>query len=218
MRKLFVVLLILICVGWMMSCSPQGENNVKEDVANTIDSVRPNGLPTTARLADSGDNLSVYLNDDKKAEYDEDAYTTSLYIYDHKTKDLTKLLTTTEPEGYSWIKETGKDAVRCSLADIHAIYEARLFPYDRKLLVCGCFDMRNVFSFIIDIETKDVLCLPTNGGLLGFTSEEGFAVMQSYEYNTGVDEEGEFLCGRHTLISVFDENGRFVRSMSLEQE
>ena len=58
--------------------------------------------------------------------------------------------------------------------------------------------------------------LPTNSGFVGFTSEEGYVVMQSYAYNIGLDEEGEPKGGRHTVLSVFDENGKFIRSMDLE--
>lgn len=65
------------------------------------------------------------------------------------------------------------------------------------------------------MDDKSVLFLPTNGGLIGFTMEEGYAIMQSYKYNEALDEEGVPLGGRHTLLSVFDENGRNIKSLEL---
>ena len=174
------------------------------------------GLPRTARMADKSEEFAIFLNDDKKAEFDEDAFIVSLYVYNYKTRQLTKLLTTTEPEGYKWYSPAGENASKCLLTDIHSIYYARLFPYAEKLLVTGCFDSRNEFSYIIDLNDKSAMLLPTNSGFVGFTSEEGYVVMQSYAYNTGLDEEGEPKGGRHTVLSVFDENGKFIRSLDLE--
>ena len=180
------------------------------------DSLYQVGLPRTARITDRSEEFAIFLNEDKKAEFDEDAYIVSLYVYDYKTRQLTKLLTTTEPEGYKWYTPAGENATKCSLNDIHSIYYARLFPFAKKLLVTGCFDSRNEFSYIIDLDDKSVLLLPTNSGFVGFTSEEGYVVMQSYAYNSGVDENGDIKGGRHTVLSVFDENGKFIRSLDLE--
>lgn len=183
----------------------------------SLDSLYQIGLPQTAKLEDYNDDYLVFLNHDKKAEYDEDAFISSLYVFDNKAKQLSKLLTTTEPKQYSWVMPAGEQSEKCKLSDIHAIYEARLFPYAKKIIVSGIFDMRNSLSYIIDLDDKSVLFLPTNGGLVGFTMEEGYAIMQSYKYNEALDEEGVPMGGRHTLLSVFDENGRNIKSLDLEQ-
>lgn len=196
------------------SSSIDARNSV---LSSLLDSLYQEGLPRTARMADKSEEFVIFLNDDKKAEYDEDAFIVSLYVYNYKTRQLTKLLTTTEPEGYKWYNPAGENASKCLLTDIHSIYYARLFPYAKKLLVTGCFDSRNEFSYIIDLDDKSVMLLPTNSGFIGFTSEEGYAVMQSYAYNSGVDENGEPKGGRHTVLSVFDENGRFISSINLER-
>ena len=196
--------------------SPSSIDGQKSLGSSLQDSLYQVGLPRTSRMTDKSDEFAIFLNEDKKAEYDEDAYIVSLYVYDYKTRQLTKLLTTTEPEGYKWYTPAGENATKCSLNDIHSIYYARLFPFAKKLLVTGCFDSRNEFSYIIDLDEKSVLLLPTNSGFVGFTSEEGYVVMQSYAYNSGVDENGDIKGGRHTVLSVFDENGKFIRSLDLE--
>ncbi|WP_294745213.1 hypothetical protein [uncultured Prevotella sp.] len=184
----------------------------------SLDSLYQIGLPQTAKLEDYNDDYLVFLNHDKKAEYDEDAFISSLYVFDNKTKQLSKLLTTTEPKQYSWVMPAGDKSEKCKISDIHAIYEARLFPYAKKVIISGVFDMRNSLSYIIDLDDKSVLFLPTNGGLVGFTMEEGYAIMQSYKYNEALDEEGVPLGGRHTLLSVFDENGRNIKSLDLNNQ
>ena len=196
--------------------SPSSIDGQKSLSSSLQDSLYQVGLPRTARMTDKSEEFAIFLNEDKKAEFDEDAYIVSLYVYDYKTRQLTKLLTTTEPEGYKWYNPAGENASKCLLTDIHSIYYARLFPFAKKLLVTGCFDSRNEFSYIIDLDEKSVLLLPTNSGFVGFTSEEGYVVMQSYAYNSGVDENGDIKGGRHTVLSVFDENGKFIRSLDLE--
>jgi len=221
---------LLISLIMLVSCGNHSEktNDVQKMQSDSIastdntkdsylcDSLHQVGLPQTAKFEDGNDEFAIFINKDKKAKYDEEAYVTSLYVYNYKSKQLSKLLTTTEPDGYGWYKPSGENAVKCALSDIHAIYSAHLFPYAKKLLVSGCFDMRNDFSYIIDLDKKSVLCLPTNSGFVGFTLEEGYVIMQSYAYNTGVDENGDPKGGRHTVLSVFDENGIFIRSLDLE--
>lgn len=198
-----------------------GKANVGETVYSVLppsflDSLYQIGLPQTAKLEDSNDNYLVFLNNDKKADYDEESFITSMYVFDNETKQLSKLLTTTEPKQFSWNMQAGEKSEKCDISDIHAIYEARLFPNARKVLVSGIFDMRNSLSYIINLDDKSVLFLPTNGGLVGFTMEEGYAIMQSYKYNEAIDVEGTPLGGRHTLLSVFDDNGNAIKSLDLE--
>lgn len=214
---ILVLVLFLSCSNYNRNKETEAQPQVLNDCSVDLDSLYQIGLPRSAKIADSSQDISVFLNDDKKANYNDDAYTTSIYIYDHQNKTLSKLLTTTEPDGYTWYKAAGGKAIECRITDIHAISEARIFPYSKKLLVSGVYDMRNVFSYIIDIDAKSVLCLPTNGGLIGFTCEEGFAVMQSYAYNTGLTEEGDPVGGRHSLITIFSDDGKCLQTLSLEK-
>ena len=200
-----------------------GKTNVGDIVCSELsqpllDSLHQTGLPLTAKLEDYNDDYLVFLNKDKKAGYDEESFITSMYVFDNETKQLSKLLTTTEPKQFSWNMQAGEKSEKCDISDIHAIYEARLFPNARKVLVSGIFDMRNSLSYIINLDDKSVLFLPTNGGLVGFTMEEGYAIMQSYKYNEKLDEEGVPLGGRHTLLSIFDDNGYIIKSLDLEQK
>ena len=97
LSKNIVVLLFLVM---LCACGNTCKNTTGESAAQTdsttsalpLDSLYQAGLPRTAKLADSNDSLSVFLNNDKKAKYDEEAYITSVYVFDNKTKKLEKLL------------------------------------------------------------------------------------------------------------------------------
>jgi hypothetical protein len=74
-----------------------------------------------------------------------------------------------------------------------------------KLLAEGCSDYRNVESFIIDIDSNQAICLPTNRGLIGISEEDGLLIMQSYAYY----EDG----GRYNIIEALDQQGNRITSM-----
>ena len=79
-----------------------------------------------------------------------------------------------------------------------------------KLLVEGCCDYRNVESFIVELGKKDVIYLPTNRGFIGFSEENQFLIMQSYEY---------YPCGgRYNRIEAFDCEGKRICSMDAKLE
>jgi hypothetical protein len=50
--------------------------------------------------------------------------------------------------------------------------------------------------------------MPTNAGLMGLTTEEGYLVMQSYEYRYDVG-------GRYNVIDVFDVYGQRLARQTL---
>ena len=217
---LFFLMMLFACGNTSKNTNGVGTEQTDstcEALPFKLDSLYQAGLPRTAKLADSNDNIAIFLNDDKRAEFDKEAFMTSLYVFDIKDRKLSKLLTTTEPKDFGWYKPSGENAVKCELSDIHGIFKASLFPFANKVLVCGCFDQRNVFSYIIDLEDKSTMLLPTNQDHVGFTLEEGYPIMLSYEYNKAKDEDGVPAGGRHSVISVFDENGDFIKSLDLEK-
>ena len=79
-----------------------------------------------------------------------------------------------------------------------------------KLLVEGCCDYRNVESFIVELGKKEAIYLPTNRGFIGFSEENNFLIMQSYQY---------YPCGgRYKRIEAFDCKGKRICSMDAKLE
>ena len=66
----------------------------------------------------------------------------------------------------------------------------------------------NTHTFIFNEKSDSLIHLPTNAGLMGLTTEEGYLVMQSYEYRYDVG-------GRYNVIDVYDVNGQKVSSIVL---
>ena len=66
----------------------------------------------------------------------------------------------------------------------------------------------NTHTFIFNERSDSLIHMPTNAGLMGLTTEEGYLVMQSYEYRYDVG-------GRYNVIVVYDVNGQKVSTIVL---
>ena len=87
-----------------------------------------------------------------------------------------------------------------------------IYNYDPlQLIVEGCPDMRNEFSYFIDVDKRKAWYVPANQGYIGSTSEEGYMIFQSYRYVSDPD-----IAGRYTFLQIFDETGNMVDSLDLE--
>ena len=147
-------------------------------------------------------------------------------------------VTTVEKEGgtvlYSYDKKTGetKALLRTSLhsrmfasldyENVCSVHKDSLLRIDKVTILWGyndtmylaieeCADMSNpnTHTFIFNERSDSLIHLPTNAGLMGLTTEEGYLVMQSYEYRYDVG-------GRYNVIDVYDVNGQKVSSIELK--
>lgn len=201
-----------------MAVSAYGQTALHSGISSSLrDSLYQMGLPRTAVLTDADYDILVYINIDQQGQEDWKPSISSLYVFDKKQRKLSKLFTTTPATDFAWYNAHGTASRDCQFTDIHDAYDAKILPYHKKLVVDGCFDFRNTFSYLIDLETQSVKLLPTNAGLCGFTGEEGYIVMNSYAYNNALTENGDPAGGRHTVLSIFDENGVIIKMIDLEQ-
>ena len=74
---------------------------------------------------------------------------------------------------------------------------------------CADASNQNTHTFIFNDKSESLVYLPTNAGLMGLTSEEGYLVVQSYEYY--FDDTG----GRYNKVAVYDVTGKLISSMSM---
>ena len=138
---------------------------------------------------------------------------TVLYSYDKKT-EVTKELLVTSPRSrmfasldYENICSVHKDSLlRIGKVKILWSYNETMY-----LAIEECADMSNpnTHTFIFNERSDSLIHLPTNAGLMGLTTEEGYLVMQSYEcrYDVG---------GRYNVIDVYDVNGNLIYQVSLK--
>lgn len=74
---------------------------------------------------------------------------------------------------------------------------------------CADESNQNTHTFIFNDKSDSLIHLPSNAGLMGLTSEEGYLVVQSYGYY--YDDIG----GRYNTIDVYDVAGKLISSMSM---
>lgn len=178
--------------------------------AETVDGNIPKGIPATSKLADEDVEMAVYLNVEEKGGDIYESDVTSVWVYMKETDQAKKLLTTTKDNG-EWESIDAKAKV-VKPSSIHAVDEVKIPPYaDNKLLIQGCPDNRHVFSYLVDLKSNEFLLLPTTQGVLGFTSEEGYLVAQSYQYRD--DPE---VAGRFTVISILNDKGKVLKTIPME--
>lgn len=168
--------------------------------------------PTTVLDEDEYYAILREVVDSAKDEYDVDVV--ALWIKDQKTGAHTKLLQTVRPDWGAWYVADGKNFIPAPIDSIPSIYTAHIYSWSplglRSIIVEGCHDMRNVYSYFIDVPSRKAWYVPANSGYLGETGLEGYMVFQSYRY--GPDGIG----GRYTFLHVFNDEGEMVDSLSLE--
>lgn len=186
------VLLLLI------SCSekPSAHQSVKENAKECVASI--DGIEILREVVDSA-----------KDEYD--IAEVALWLRNKDTGEETKILQTVRPDWYCWYMSDGSEFYPVpfdSLLVASRVYIHNLEPL--QLIVEGCPDCRNEFSYFVDVPSRKAWYVPANSGYMGGT-EEGYMIFRSYRYVSDPD-----IAGRYTFLQVFDETGCMVDSLDLE--
>ena len=137
---------------------------------------------------------------------------TVLYSYYKKT-EVTKELLRTSPHSRMYASldyENACSVHKDSLLRIDKVTILWSYNDTMYLAIEECADMSdpNTHTFIFNERSDSLIHLPTNAGLMGLTTEEGFLVMQSYEFRYDVG-------GRYNVIEVYNISGGRVCSMPL---
>lgn len=195
-------LLYIICAIVLGGCN-NGRN------VPALNDVVFDSIPSNAYFVAENEEWKIFLNDEATGDSIEGVGAVkqvSLWTY-NKSKKSVKMLMMSHPHANgSWF--TMEHAVKIPLDSIPTISKVTVLSWkgeSLKLLVEGCSDYRNVQSFIIDAESDQAICLPTNRGLIGVSEEDGLLIMQSYAYY----EDG----GRYNKIQAFNFIGKRIASM-----
>ena len=195
-------LLYIICAIVLGGCN-NGRN------VPALNDVVFDSIPSNAYFVAENEEWKIFLNDEATGDSIEGVGAVkqvSLWTY-NKSKKSVKMLMMSHPHANgSWF--TMEHAVKIPLDSIPTISKVTVLSWkgeSLKLLVEGCSDYRNVQSFIIDAESDQAICLPTNRGLIGVSEEYGLLIMQSYAYY----EDG----GRYNKIQAFNLIGKRIASM-----
>ena len=147
--------------------------------------------------------------DSAKDEYD--IPEVAIWIENKTTKQQTKLYQTVRPDWHCWYMGDGNQFYPVPIDSILVTSRVSIYNYDPlQLIVEGCPDMRNEFSYFIDVPSRKAWYVPANSGYMGGT-DEGYMVFRSYRYVSDPD-----IAGRYTFLQVFNDNGVMVDSLDLE--
>lgn len=192
-RNLFLLLLLLIvAVG-------NAQNYYEEDLMDI------SNMPAGAERVDSYFQHAVYIYHEGESGEELNPYITSVWLADERCGTVRKICVTNPKGDAQWHRMAGSnDAVEVPLDMIVIAEEAYLFPGDvSKVVVEGCPDGRNIWTYIIDPDTHTAKQFPTTEGVFEKNWEDKEIILSSYGYY----EEG----GRYTYKRAYNSEGKFLR-------
>lgn len=203
MNKSFHIVIFLIVLVFC-GCNSSSESGNKEDIYK--------GIPSSAYAVAENDSFIVFLNDEAIRDSIDGLPSikqVSLWFY-NRNRNEGNIILISHPQTKMTLPNM-EHSVSIPLDSIPTITKVTILSWPNepmKLLAEGCSDYRNVESFIINEDSDNAICLPTNRGLIGISEEDGLLIMQSYDYY----EDG----GRYNIIEAFDVKGIRVSSMNVK--
>ena len=159
-------------------------------------------LPDEAELKDQDEDRELYVNVDgvgsENGQY-------SVWLRDKNTGCVTYVFATENTAAPRWDQMQDGNGIKVPIDMIAAgnCFTALFIPWDAdKIFVEGCPDDRNVWSYVIDIKTREAIQLPTNEGLIALDNGSKTLHMSNYQYHP----EG----GRYSVERVYTIDGRFT--------
>ena len=150
--------------------------------------------------------VTVYINVDKPAsgegEMDD---VRSVWLANERSGTVIKVCVTNPMAEPQWSKMSGKvaDGVSVPLTQIAAAEKAMIAPGDvSKVIVEGCPDGRNTWTYIIDSYHGTAIQLPSTEGVVSLDWEKKEIIAASYGY----DDEG-----RYSVNKAYSLDGKFLR-------
>lgn len=170
-------------------------------------------MPKTAvRQQDAHFQYAVYINVDKPAsgEGEMDAVR-SVWYANERSGTVVKVCVTNPMAEAQWSKMSGKvaDGVSVPLTQIAAADKGMIAPGDvSKLIVEGCPDGRNIWTYIIDPYRGTAIQLPSTEGVVSLDWEKKEIIAASYGY----DDDGRF-----TINKAYSLDGKYLRQVGKEE-
>ena len=166
-------------------------------------------LPTTAEEQDRVFNHVLYVNVEKEPDEEDLVGLYTVWVADERWDQLRKVLTTNPTAAPAWDQMKGKNADGVEVP-IHLIAVASSAQYASedlsKIVVEGCPDGRNTWTYIIDLNKRTAIQLPSTEGVQEIDMDKGEIIAASYGYYP----EG----GRYTVNKAYSLEGKFLRQTS----
>lgn len=167
------------------------------------------GIPRDSSLLDEAYGIKVFISiDDSTCNPNK----VTLWSYDEKTQEAKRIVSTIGEDVAVWYKS---DTIKSIWPKdtISSIYSANIISWPDeplRIVVDGCLDQRNVWTYIISEDSDSAILLPTNAGFLGYTAEEDLIIAQSYDYYG--------FGGRYNVLKVFDSYGNLMHTIPINRK
>ena len=155
---------------------------------------------------DTSSQYEVQIKEEKpaSAEGEMDAVK-SVWLTNKRTGKVFRVCVTNPMAEAQWGKMNGEksDAVDVPLSQIAAADKAMIVSGDDvKIIVEGCPDGRNIWTYIIDPYTGKAKQLPSSEGVISLDSDKKEIIAASYGYDSD---------GRYTVNKAYSVEGKFLR-------
>lgn len=165
-------------------------------------------LPKTAEEQDRQGRLVLYVNVEQEPTEDESTGIYSVWMADEKAGKACKILTTNPTAGGLWDEMEDKNAAPTEMHLIAAAERAFFASKDgKKVIVQGCPDGRNYWTYIIDTEKRTAKQYPSTEGVQSIDLDKGEVILASYGYYPAPDY------GRYTVNNAYTIDGKFLRQV-----
>ena len=155
---------------------------------------------------DTPSQYEVQIKEEKpeSAEGEMDAVR-SVWLTNKRSGKVFRVCVTNPMAEAQWGKMNDEmaDAVDVSLTQVAAADRAMIVPCDDvKIIVEGCPDGRNIWTYIIDPYTGTAKQLPSSEGVISFDSDKKEIIAASYGYDSD---------GRYSVKKAYSLEGKFLR-------
>lgn len=167
------------------------------------------GIPATAVCHDTHYDCAVYINQERpSANEGEVPAVNSVWWKNLATGEVIFVCQTNPNAAAHWTEMQGREAaaVEVPVTDIIAADQAKIAPGNgRQLIIEGCPDGRNLWTYVFDLDTNIVRQFPSTEGVVSIDYDKGELILSSYAY----DDEG-----RYSYLNAYTPAGQFLRNVA----
>ena len=186
----------------------ESDDTEMQGVFTSEETLNISELPKTAQLQAQKGNYELYVNVEQEANEDDITGVYSVWLADRGKNVVRRILITNPMAAPVWEEmNEKKGGVEVPMDQIAAAERAMFASKDgKRIVVEGCPDARNIWTYIINLDTQTAMQLPGTEGVQDINLDKGEIILASYGYY----EEG----GRYTYQKAYSLDGKYLRQTS----
>lgn len=191
-----------------IASSQESDDTEMQGVFTSEETLNISELPKTAQLQAQKGNYELYVNVEQEANEDDITGVYSVWLADRGKNVVRRILITNPMAAPVWEEmNEKKGGVEVPMDQIAAAERAMFASKDgKRIVVEGCPDARNIWTYIINLDTQTAMQFPGTEGVQDINLDKGEIILASYGYY----EEG----GRYTYQKAYSLDGKYLRQTS----